>query len=137
MAPFYTPQLLLNDERMLVQVVRNKIGQTFSMNLDGTDAREFTRAGEGLPYGLSLSPDKRRVAYHIASPAGYQIWTSDLAGGQRIKIAGQGRPFVLRPGLVARMANGWPTGLPTGHGSWPRLVGRLRKPAGWIGAARL
>ena len=53
MAPFYAPQLLLGDERMLVQVVRNKVGQTFSMNLDGTDAREFTRAGEGLPYGLS------------------------------------------------------------------------------------
>src|SRR5438552_7173626 len=89
MAPFYAPQLLLGDERMLVQVVRNKVGQTFSMNLDGTDAREFTRAGEGLPYGLSLSPDQRRVAYHLAGPAGYQIWTSDIAGGNRIKIAGQ------------------------------------------------
>ena len=89
MAPFYTPQLLLNDDRMLVQVVRNKVGQTFSMNLDGSDAREFTRAGEGLPYGLNLSPDKRRVAWHIAGPAGYQIWTSDIAGGNRIKIAGQ------------------------------------------------
>ena len=62
LAPFETPQLLLNNERMLVQVVRNKVGQTFSMNLDGSDAREFTRAGEGLPYGVSLSPDKRRVA---------------------------------------------------------------------------
>src|SRR5207249_2427431 len=39
MAPFYAPQLLLNDERMLVQVIRNKVGQTFSMNLDGSDAR--------------------------------------------------------------------------------------------------
>jgi hypothetical protein len=74
---------------MLVQVVRNKVGQTFSMNLDGTDAREFTRAGEGLPYGLSLSPDQQRVAYHLASPAGYQIWSSDVSGGRRIKIAGR------------------------------------------------
>ena len=89
MAPFYAPQLLLNDERMLVQVIRNKVGQTFSMNLDGSDARVFTRAGEGLPYGLSLSPDKHRVVYHLASPAGYQIWTSDVAGGQRIKVAAQ------------------------------------------------
>src|SRR5881394_732962 len=69
MAPLYAPQLLLNDERMLVQVVRNKVGQTFSMNLDGTDAREFTRAGEGLPYGLSLSPDQRRVALVMFAPA--------------------------------------------------------------------
>ena len=91
MAPFYTPQLLLNDERMLVQVVRNKVGQTFNMNLDGTDGREFTGAGEGLPYGLSLSPDRQRVAWHLASPAGYQIWTSDVMGGQRIKVASQAK----------------------------------------------
>jgi TolB protein len=97
MAPFYAPQLLLNDERMLVQVVRNKVGQTFSMNLDGTDAREFTRAGEGLPYGLSLSPDQRRVAYHLASPAGYQIWTSDVSGGQRIKVAAQAGHLYFGP----------------------------------------
>jgi len=87
MAVFYTPQLLLNDERMLVQVVRNKVGQIFSMNLDGTDAREFTRAEEGFPYGLSLSPDHKRVAYHLAAGSGYQIWTSDLAGGNRVRVA--------------------------------------------------
>ncbi len=97
MAPFYAPQLLLEDERMLVQVFRDKVGQTFSMNLDGTDAREFTRAGEGLPYGLSLSPDKRRVAWHLARPAGYQIWTSDVAGARRIKIAGQGGHLYFGP----------------------------------------
>ncbi|MBZ0287235.1 MAG: serine/threonine protein kinase, partial [Anaerolineae bacterium] len=33
LAVFYTPQLLLNDERMLVQVVRDSGGQVFSMNL--------------------------------------------------------------------------------------------------------
>ncbi|HOW73945.1 MAG TPA: SUMF1/EgtB/PvdO family nonheme iron enzyme [Phycisphaerae bacterium] len=89
MAVFYTPQLLLNNNRVLMQVCRKKAGQIFSMNLDGTDAREFTRAGEGLPYGLSLSPDGKRVAYHLAGPSGYQIWTSDIEGGNRIQIAGQ------------------------------------------------
>ena len=88
LAVFYTPQLLIEDERILVQVVRDKVAQTFNMNLDGTDAREFTRAGEGMPYGLSLSPDGGRVAYHLASPLGYQIWTSDLEGGNRILVAG-------------------------------------------------
>lgn len=88
LAVFYTPQLLLNDERMLVQVVRNKVAQTFNMNLDGTDVREFTRAGEGMPYGLSLSPDGTRVAYHLASPSGYQIWTSNVEGGDRTLLAG-------------------------------------------------
>src|SRR5258708_4851677 len=89
LAPFVTPALLLGNERILVQVVRKKVGQIYSVRLDGTDAREFTRAGEGLPYGLSLSPNGRRVAYHLASPQGYQVWTSDVDGSDRIRIAGQ------------------------------------------------
>ena len=87
MAPFYTPQLLLDGERILMQVVRDGVAQSFNMNLDGSDAREFTRAGEGMPYGLSLSPDGQKVAYHLASPSGYQIWTSDVLGGNRTKVA--------------------------------------------------
>ena len=87
LAVFYTPALVVRDDRILVQVVRNKVGQIFSMNLDGTDAREFTKAGEGLPYGLSASPDGQRVAFHLASPQGYQIWTSDLDGGNRTRVA--------------------------------------------------
>lgn len=88
LAVFYTPALLVNDNRILVQVVRNRVGQIFSMNLDGTDAKEFTKAGEGLPYGLSLSPDQRRVAFHLASPRGYEVWVSDTDGTNRVKLAG-------------------------------------------------
>jgi dipeptidyl aminopeptidase/acylaminoacyl peptidase len=87
LAPFVTPALLLSDDRLLVQVVRKNIGQIFSVRLDGSDAREFTRAGEGLPYGLSLSPDGRRVAFHLASPKGYQVWTSDVDGSNRVLLA--------------------------------------------------
>ena len=87
-AVFVTPQLLLDDERMLVQVIGDdKVAQTYSMNLDGTDAREVTRAGEGMPYGLSLSLDGRRLAFHLAGPSGYQIWTSDVDGGNRTLVA--------------------------------------------------
>ncbi len=86
LAVFYTPALLVSDERILVQVVRDEGGQISSMNLDGTDAREFTRLDEGLPYGLSLSPDGRRVAYHLASPEGYQIWTSSVEGTERVLV---------------------------------------------------
>lgn len=88
LAVFVTPALLLADKRMLIQVVRNKVGQIYSVRLDGSDAREFTRAGEGLPYGFSLSPDGQRVAFHLASPKGYQVWTSDVNGSQRQLIAG-------------------------------------------------
>jgi TolB protein len=87
LAVFQTPALLISDERLLVQVVRDAGGQIYSMNLDGSDAREFTRLGEGLPYGLSLSPDGRRVAYHLASPQGYQIWTSNTEGSERALVA--------------------------------------------------
>lgn len=89
LAPFVTPVLLLGSDRILVQVVRKNVGQIYSVLLDGTDAREFTRASDGLPYGLSLSPDGRRVAYHLASPQGYQVWTSDIDGSNRIRIAAQ------------------------------------------------
>jgi len=97
LAVFYTPALLVADDRLLVQVVRDQGGQIFSMNLDGSAAREFTRVGEGLPYGLSLSPDGRRVAYHIASPRGYEIWTSDVNGGNRVFVAGHADHLYFGP----------------------------------------
>jgi len=86
-AVFYTPALLLSEERLLVQIVTDGGGQIVSMNLDGTGSTPFTRLGEGLPYGLSLSPNGQRIAYHLASPQGYQIWTSDLHGGARVLVA--------------------------------------------------
>jgi TolB protein len=88
LAVFYTPQLVLPGERLLVQVCRPGSGQVYNMALDGSDARPFTAAGEGLPYGFSLSPDGSRVAFHLASPSGYQIWTSDTFGGRRVCVAG-------------------------------------------------
>lgn len=99
LAPFYTPALLVNDQRILVQVVRENVGQIFSMNLDGTDAREFTRTGEGFPYGLSLSPDGRRVAFHTAgpSPYSYRVWTSDIDGGNRTLIIGHPNHLCFGP----------------------------------------
>lgn len=83
LAPFYAPCLLVGEDRILVQVVRKGGGQIYNMKLDGSDARPFTAPTEGLPYGLSLSPDRRRVAFHLASSSGYQIWTSDTTGSDR------------------------------------------------------
>lgn len=96
-APFYTPALLLDDSSMLVQVVQDRVGQIYRMNLDGSDATEFTRAGEGLPYGLHLSPNGDRVAFHLASPQGYQIWTSDLRGEDRLLIAAAAEHLYFGP----------------------------------------
>lgn len=96
-AVFYTPQLLLGSDRMLVQVVRDRVGQIFNMALDGSDQIEFTRPGEGLPYGCDLSPDGTRIAYHLASPRGYEIWTSDLRGGHRVKVAGDPKSLFFGP----------------------------------------
>ncbi len=88
LAPFQTPSLLLAEAgRLLIQVVRDKVGQVFSVRLDGSDPREFTKPGEGLPYGLALSPDGRRVSFHLAGPEGYQVWTSDVDGSNRVRVA--------------------------------------------------
>jgi hypothetical protein len=87
LAVFVTPALLISDDRLLIQVVRDKAGQIYSVRMDGSEAREFTRAGEGMPYGLSLSPNRQRVAFHLATPAGYQVWTSDVNGEKRQCIA--------------------------------------------------
>lgn len=86
-ATFVTPALLLKDGRLLIQVVRNSVGQIYNVRLDGSDGREFTKAEDGFPYGLSLSPDGRWVAYHVATRRGYQVWTSDVNGGNRRLIA--------------------------------------------------
>jgi TolB protein len=97
MAVFYTPQLLLNDERLLVQVIRDGVGQVYNMNLDGTDAQAVTDPGEGLPYGLSLSPDGQRLAFHLASVSGYQIFTSDVDGGHRVLVAAHAEYLYFGP----------------------------------------
>jgi Tol biopolymer transport system component len=97
LAPFYAPQLMLQGGRILMQVIRTRPGQTFNMRLDGSDAREFTGPDEGLPYGYSLSPDGQRVAFHLASREGYQIWTCDTHGGNRVKVAAQSGHLYFGP----------------------------------------
>ena len=86
-APFETPALLLSDDRLLVQVIKDKVGRIVSMRLDGSDPQDFTKAGEGLPYGFSLSPDGKRIAFHLAGGVGYQVMTSDVDGSNRAVLA--------------------------------------------------
>lgn len=88
MAVFYTPSMLLPGDRMLVQVSKNKVAQIFNMKLDGSDAFPFTQPEDGDPYGLSMSPDGSKLAFHMATREGYQIFTSDTDGRNRKKIIG-------------------------------------------------
>ena len=116
-------------DRLLVQVVRKNVGQIFSVRLDGSDPREFTRAGEGLPYGLSLSPDGSRVAFHLAGPQGYQVWTSDVDGSNRVRVAAQAGAPLLRHELVAGRPLGPLRRLPARRRPRARLGRRLHRPA--------
>ena len=57
---------------------------------DGWDGHEgFYEVGEGIAVRVSLRHDGKRVAFHLASPQGYQVWTSDLNGENRVKIKGE------------------------------------------------
>ena len=100
LAVFETPALLLpGDERMLIQVAKPGSGKIFNVRLDGSDAREFTREGDGFPYGLSASPDGTRIAFHTAgpSPHSYRIWTADSRGDERVLIAGDPAHLFFAP----------------------------------------
>ncbi len=133
-AVFITPALLLDDGRMLIQVVKDGVGQICNVRLDGSDRREFTRTGEGIPYGLSLSPDGTRVAFHLASPAGYQVWTSDLNGHDRQLIAADPAASLLRYELVTRWTLDPVCRLPLPGRSGARLGRRLHRQGGWFRA---
>jgi len=86
LAAYYTPQAVLPGERLLMLVARASGVQIVSMRLDGSDARDFTRVGEGVPYGFAVAPDSRRVAFHLAAD-GYRIYTSALDGSDRRLVA--------------------------------------------------
>jgi hypothetical protein len=90
LAVFETPALLLpGDGRLLIQVAKPGSGKIYNIRLDGSDPREFTREGDGFPYGLSASPDGRRIAFHTAGPAphSYRIWIADPEGNDRSLVA--------------------------------------------------
>jgi Tol biopolymer transport system component len=90
---FYAPSCLLpGEERMIAQVItENGKARLFSMDLDGSNAQQIIGYGEGFPYGATVSPDGKRLAFHLAGPAphSYRVFTSDLDGRNRTLVAGQ------------------------------------------------
>ena len=92
LAPFYTVSSLLpGDRRMIVQVLDGSGGgRLFAMDLDGANQSEIIGAGEGFPYGATVSPGGTRLAFHLAGPRphSYRVFTSNLDGSNRVLVAG-------------------------------------------------
>ncbi|MCB9767355.1 MAG: PD40 domain-containing protein [Candidatus Omnitrophica bacterium] len=87
-APYMPPIALLpGEERMLVGPVIDGEQRVWSMNLDGSDPREITHEGEGFSYGVSLSPDATRVAFHATGVRSYEIVVCNLDGSDRKIVA--------------------------------------------------
>jgi TolB protein len=88
-APFYSPYVILpGEERMIVQVVSlNGKASLFSMDLDGTHQKQLTQPEEGFPYGVALSPDGKRIAFHIAGRQGYRVFNSNVDFSDRVLVA--------------------------------------------------
>ena len=51
LAVFVTPALLLDDDRMLIQVVRDNVGQIYSVRLDGTERASSRARAKACPMG--------------------------------------------------------------------------------------
>jgi len=101
-ALFQYPHSLLPGGRLAANAMIDGEERIFTMDLDGGNAREVTAAGEGFSYGVRLSPDGERLAYHVTSgkvrkdsgplwfrPGPYCINTIRIDGTQRVLVAGK------------------------------------------------
>jgi hypothetical protein len=92
---------LLDDEHMLFTALIDGENRLFACNLDGSCQNEITTAGEGFVYGIHLSPDRKRVSFHITGaknssrqgyhpfrPGPYCVNAMTVDRGQRVLVAG-------------------------------------------------
>jgi len=79
--------LLPGEKRIVVNPIIDGEQRIMTMNLDGSDAAEVTHAGEGFCYGVDLSPDGARLAFHASGPEGYRVFVTDLEGSRRTLVA--------------------------------------------------
>ena len=94
-APFMVcPIILPGDERIVASPIIDGEQRIFTMNLDGTDQREITHQGDGFAYGVALSPDGTKLAFHITP---YRIWVIDLDGRNRVTVASQENHLYFGP----------------------------------------
>lgn len=88
--------LLQGDTRIIATAIINGEERVFAMDLDGSNQVQLSEANSGFHYGLSLSADEKRLAFHVTggtpafhNPGPYSINVIDLATKQRVLIAGQ------------------------------------------------
>jgi TolB protein len=93
LSSFVAPCVLLPGERRIAvtAIVEGK-QRLYTMDLDGGGARAVSAAGENV-YGVTLSPDGRRFAYH----ADYRIVTIGVDGADRREVNGARGALMFGP----------------------------------------
>jgi len=87
----YWPCVLLpGEQRIIVQVIHlDGRANLFSMDLGGTHQKQLTKPEEGFPYGVSLSPDGKRISFHSAGKPTYRVFCCNTDGSERVLVAGE------------------------------------------------
>ncbi len=80
-----------SDELMFTALIGG-VSRPFLMRRDGSNKRDISQGKDGFTYGVSASPDGRRVAYH----RDYQIVVADADGSNMLPIE-TGNPFNFVP----------------------------------------
>ncbi|MCA9103579.1 MAG: PD40 domain-containing protein [Planctomycetales bacterium] len=80
--------LIDGDQRLVVNPIIDGEQRVMTMNLDGSDQVPVTGAGDGFTYGVSVSPDQQRLAFHATGPHEYRIFTTQIDGSDRRLVAG-------------------------------------------------
>ena len=90
-APFMgCSNLLPGETRIITNPIIEGKQRIWIMNLDGSDPQKVTGDEEGFNYGVQVSPEGRRLAFHttgLPGRASYSIFVTDLDGSHRLDIA--------------------------------------------------
>jgi Tol biopolymer transport system component len=79
--------ILPGDQRIVTGPIIDGEERVMIMNLDGTDPVDITRKGDGFAYCVQVSPDAKRLAFHITGKKPYRIMVTDIDGSNRIVAA--------------------------------------------------
>jgi Tol biopolymer transport system component len=102
LAPFQYGSAILPDGRIVVNAMLDGEERIFTTDLDGRNVSALTTAGDGFCYGVRLSPDGERLAFHVTAgksekearltwfrPGPYSINSLRVDGTERVLVAGK------------------------------------------------